>query len=74
MGARAEQGGTAVYHEGSNIYVYIRGDEDDAGDWWKAGKFHETRRNEKGLTLVNAHLDSWVKPVVVVPHAVRHMS
>ncbi|KAH6626791.1 hypothetical protein B0J18DRAFT_396079 [Chaetomium sp. MPI-SDFR-AT-0129] len=48
----------AAYFEGTNILVYIRGKSDDAGAWWKDADVHNTRRNEKGLTLVNAHYDS----------------
>ncbi|KAK3988359.1 hypothetical protein QBC44DRAFT_104595 [Cladorrhinum sp. PSN332] len=48
----------AAYFEGTNIVVYIKGKQDDNGRWWDAENVHETRRNEKGLTLVNAHYDS----------------
>ncbi|KAK3370109.1 hypothetical protein B0H63DRAFT_403222 [Podospora didyma] len=48
----------AAYFEGSNILVYVRGKQDDKGSWWDADSIHATRRNEKGLTLVNAHFDS----------------
>lgn len=48
----------AAYFEGTNILVYIRGKADDPGAWWNADDVHETRRNQKGLTLVNAHYDS----------------
>jgi hypothetical protein len=47
-----------AYFEGQNILVYIRGKQDDTGSWWDANSIHETRRNSKGLTLVNAHYDS----------------
>ncbi len=50
--------GTGAYFEGTNIYVYIRGSQDDEGDWWRTDGVREARRNEKGLTLVNAHYDS----------------
>lgn len=50
--------GAAAYFEGTNIIVYIRGKSDDNGKWWQADAPHGTRRNEKGLTLVNAHYDS----------------
>ncbi|KAK4453674.1 vacuolar membrane protease [Podospora aff. communis PSN243] len=50
--------GHAAYFEGTNIIVYIRGKQDDEGSFWRADHVHETRRNEKGLTLVNAHYDS----------------
>jgi len=48
----------AAYFEGQNILVYIRGKTDDDGQWWDADGVHAARRNEKGLTLVNAHFDS----------------
>lgn len=50
--------GTAAYFEGTNILVYIRGKQDDTGNWWHVDSVHKARRNEKGLTLVNAHYDS----------------
>ncbi|KAK3325408.1 hypothetical protein B0H66DRAFT_599572 [Apodospora peruviana] len=54
-GSKASQ---AAYFEGQNIIVYIRGKQDEDGDWWETDEFQETRRNAKGLTLVNAHYDS----------------
>ncbi|KAK4226863.1 hypothetical protein QBC38DRAFT_536860 [Podospora fimiseda] len=48
----------AAYFEGTNIIVYIKGKQNDNGKWWQSENVHETRRNEKGLTLVNAHYDS----------------
>ena len=48
----------AAYFEGTNILVYIRGKSDDQGKWWDTAGAHDSRRNEKGLTLVNAHYDS----------------
>jgi hypothetical protein len=48
----------AAYFEGTNILVYIRGKADDGGKWWDTAGVHDTRRTEKGLTLVNAHYDS----------------
>lgn len=42
------------YFEGDNIMVYIRGEEDDAQDWWLTG----TRYQGPGGVLVNAHYDS----------------
>jgi len=51
--------GVSAYFEGSNIIVYIRGTEDEEGDWWK----HEVAAQGKkvpgkGGVLVNAHFDS----------------
>ncbi|KAH6841022.1 putative zinc metalloprotease [Chaetomium sp. MPI-CAGE-AT-0009] len=48
----------AAYFEGTNILVYIRGKSDDQGKWWDTAGVHDSGRNEKGLTLVNAHYDS----------------
>ncbi|KAL4919308.1 hypothetical protein BDW62DRAFT_209791 [Aspergillus aurantiobrunneus] len=45
----------AVYFEGTNILVYIRGEEDDAEQWWE---LPEGRPKGKGGVLVNAHYDS----------------
>ncbi len=50
----------AAYFEGTNILVYIRGKADDRGQWWDTADAHDARRSEKGLTLVNAHYDSYV--------------
>jgi len=50
--------GTGAYFEGTNIIVYIKGREDDNGNWWRTDSARGTRRNENGLTLVNAHYDS----------------
>lgn len=48
-------GSLVVYFEGTNIIVYIRGEEDDAGQWWEDAK---GRPKGKGGVLVNAHYDS----------------
>ncbi len=48
----------AAYFEGENIILYIRGKADDQGDFWDTDDFKETRRNAKGLTLLNSHFDS----------------
>ncbi|KAL4965152.1 M28 family metallopeptidase [Aspergillus stella-maris] len=45
----------AVYFEGTNILVYIRGEEDDTDTWWEVP---EGRPKGKGGVLVNAHYDS----------------
>lgn len=42
------------YFEGTNIMVYIRGSEDDQGDWWRS----ESEYEGSGGVLVNAHYDS----------------
>jgi hypothetical protein len=48
--------GTSVYFEGTNIIVYIRGTEDEAGDFWKSDAALKT--HGKGGVMVNAHYDS----------------
>ncbi|KAK7967684.1 peptidase family M28 [Apiospora aurea] len=43
----------STYFEGTNIIVYVRGSQDDEGDWWR-------RRGQpsSGGSMVNAHYDS----------------
>ncbi|KAL2794403.1 hypothetical protein BJX66DRAFT_325340 [Aspergillus keveii] len=45
----------AVYFEGTNILVYIRGEEDGLDEWWETPN---GRPKSKGGVLVNAHYDS----------------
>ena len=47
--------GYSVYFEGTNIIVYIRGSEDEDGDWWKNVNKKPQRL---GGVLINAHYDS----------------
>lgn len=47
---------TAVYFEGTNIMVYIRGTEDGEEDWWRDSE--ASAKNNKRGVLVNAHYDS----------------
>ena len=56
----ADQGrrpGQSTYFEGTNIIVYIRGSEDDDGDWWESKSFDAEKSPKKGGVLVNAHYD-----------------
>lgn len=46
--------GLSVYFEGTNIIVYVRGSEDEEGDWWSKNK----QPQGQGGVLVNAHYDS----------------
>lgn len=46
--------GLGVYFEGTNIMVYIRGSEDEKGDFWGDSDYV----SDKGGVLVNAHYDS----------------
>ncbi|KAM0327662.1 hypothetical protein ACHAQA_005955 [Verticillium albo-atrum] len=49
--------GVGTYFEGTNKLVYIRGTEDEEGEWWRSGKT-DVRVIGKGGVLVNAHYDS----------------
>lgn len=49
--------GQSVYFEGTNIIVYIRGTEDEEGEWWKSS-LHLRGTHGQGGILVNAHYDS----------------
>lgn len=51
-------GGIAAYFEGTNIAVYIRGTDDEEGEWWKRGKRKGGKVIGRGGTLINAHYDS----------------
>lgn len=51
------------YFEGNNVMVYIRGLDDDEGDWWKqpyAEIEYRAKAFGKGGVLVNSHYDSYV--------------
>lgn len=54
--ASKESCGVGTYFEGTNIIVYIRGTDDDEGEWWKKPAI-EWSPNHHGV-LVNAHYDS----------------
>ncbi|KAK8100226.1 peptidase family M28 family [Apiospora kogelbergensis] len=43
----------STYFEGTNIIVYVRGSQDDEGDWWRRGS-----KPSSGGAMVNAHYDS----------------
>jgi hypothetical protein len=43
-----------IYSEATNVMVYIRGEDDEQGDWWDSGKKYD---GQSGV-LVNAHYDS----------------
>lgn len=47
--------GVSVYFEGTNIIIYIRGSDDEDGEWWARKQTHNEVR---GGVLVNAHYDS----------------
>ena len=48
----------SVAHAGLNIIVYIRGTEDNPGDWWKTEEYQQGDIGAKYGVLVNAHYDS----------------
>jgi hypothetical protein len=50
--------GISTYFEGSNIIVYIRGTEDEEGEWWKSTPPSTKAIHGKGGIMVNAHFDS----------------
>lgn len=52
--APGREAGLSVYFEGTNIIVYIRGSNDESGDWWNTNR----RARGRGGVLVNAHYDS----------------
>lgn len=49
--------GQSVYFEGTNIIVYIRGTEDEEGEWWKTDLSSAITHGQGGV-LVSAHYDS----------------
>lgn len=50
---------SGLYFEGTNIYVYIRGTKDEAGDWWKAAADSpQAEAMQKQIVMVNSHFDS----------------
>lgn len=48
----------AAYFEGTNILVYIRGTEDEPGEWWKTKGSRRKLPIGGGGVMVNAHYDS----------------
>ncbi|KAI5924394.1 hypothetical protein F4810DRAFT_141159 [Camillea tinctor] len=49
---------TGTYFEGTNIMVYIRGQDDPPGKWWEDGRRGADKVIGKGGVLLNAHYDS----------------
>ncbi|KAF4626090.1 hypothetical protein G7Y89_g12071 [Cudoniella acicularis] len=58
IGVSGRRAGISTYFEGSNIIVYIRGSEDEEGEWWKSDAVSSARTHGKGGVMVNAHFDS----------------
>lgn len=48
----------AAYFEGTNVLVYIRGTEDEEGEWWTKKGSRRTLPIGGGGVMVNAHYDS----------------
>ena len=57
IGVTGRRLGISTYFEGSNIIVYIRGSEDEEGEWWLRNPV-STETHGKGGVMVNAHFDS----------------
>ena len=58
IGQSGRRLGISTYFEGSNIIVYIRGTEDEEGEWWKTTTAWEPKVHGKGGAMINAHFDS----------------
>ncbi|RDL40653.1 Peptide hydrolase [Venustampulla echinocandica] len=59
IGVTGRRAGISTYFEGNNIIVYIRGTEDEDGQWWEAETSSDTAKvHGKGGVMVNAHFDS----------------
>ncbi|PSS00741.1 hypothetical protein BD289DRAFT_382440 [Coniella lustricola] len=48
----------AAYFEGTNLVVYIRGTDDEPGEWWKTRNKRQKLPIGGGGVMVNAHYDS----------------
>lgn len=57
IGVGGRRAGISTYFEGNNIIVYIRGTEDEEGDWWVSSPSSKKTRGQGGV-MVNAHFDS----------------
>lgn len=58
IGVSGRRAGISTYFEGSNIIVYIRGTEDEEGEWWNSASHRSGSMHGKGGVMVNAHFDS----------------
>lgn len=57
IGVGGRRAGISTYFEGNNIIVYIRGTEDEEGDWWTSTPY-TAKTHGSGGVMVNAHFDS----------------
>ncbi|KAF7913334.1 hypothetical protein EAE99_010724 [Botrytis elliptica] len=59
IGVKGRKLGISTYFEGNNIICYIRGSDDEEGEWWKTGSVNSKGKvHGKGGVMVNAHFDS----------------
>ncbi|RAL58534.1 hypothetical protein DID88_003982 [Monilinia fructigena] len=59
IGVKGRKLGISTYFEGNNIICYIRGRDDEEGEWWKTGSVtSKGKTHGKGGVMVNAHFDS----------------
>lgn len=59
IGLNGRNPGYSTYFEGSNIIVYVRGTEDEDGEWWNSpSSYKSMKMHGKGGVMVNAHFDS----------------
>ncbi len=58
IGQSGRKSGISTYFEGNNIIVYIRGTEDEAGDWWTTSPQFGKQTRGRGGIMINAHFDS----------------
>jgi len=57
IGVSGRKLGISTYFEGNNIIVYVRGTEDEEGEWWIPTPFTHNTHGLGGV-MVNAHFDS----------------
>ncbi|KAG0652109.1 Vacuolar membrane protease [Hyphodiscus hymeniophilus] len=57
IGVSGRRAGISTYFEGNNIIVYIRGTEDEEGEWWNQAPYTPSTHGRGGV-MVNAHFDS----------------
>ncbi|KAK6611904.1 peptidase family m28 family [Botrytis cinerea] len=59
IGVKGRKLGISTYFEGNNIICYVRGSDDEEGEWWKTGSVNSKGKvHGKGGVMVNAHFDS----------------
>ncbi|KAA8568481.1 hypothetical protein EYC84_007512 [Monilinia fructicola] len=59
IGVKGRKLGISTYFEGNNIICYVRGRDDEEGEWWKTGSINtKGKTHGKGGVMVNAHFDS----------------